>query len=120
MHVPMRASLLASPTRFVLNVRFQHQYSCSTSSRETILPSRVHKRCRGDDPLWQGVSLPRYLFSCRCVHMNRMPTPITKPTTLMKGRLSTNPRAYLPAFSEKGSATITAVFSLKIAPLRRR
>jgi hypothetical protein len=49
-----------------------------------------------------------------------MPTPITKPTMLMRGRPSANPRAYLPVFSEKRSATINSVFSLKIAPLRRR
>ena len=52
--------------------------------------------------------------------MNLMLTPITKPTMLMKGRPSANPKAYLPTFSENGSATITSVFSLKIAPLRRR
>src|SRR6266566_3786659 len=120
MHVPMRESLLVSPTLLVLNVQLHQQYSCSRSSCGTILPSIVHERRRGDDPIWQGVSLPAYLFGCICVRMNLMPTPIKKPTTLMKGRPSANPRAYLPAFSEKRSATITSVFSLKIAPLRRR
>jgi hypothetical protein len=39
---------------------------------------------------------------------------------LMKGRLNANLMAYLAAFSESRSATITLVCSLKMAPLRRR
>ena len=37
-----------------------------------------------------------------------------------EGKAERKSQAYLPAFSEKRSATITSVFSLKIAPLRRR
>ena len=47
MPVPLSESLLASPTLLVLNVRFHRQYSASTSSRETILPSIVHERHPG-------------------------------------------------------------------------